>query len=124
MRNQLHPQDELSVPLRQYVDHLKQTEALPLSPSQELRLTEARQVALRRFAVQKNNTQRLADVLDWAAFGHPRMVGAAALSVCLVVGAMLMMVSQPEDAMLLGADLPLEAFVDNGFEPWHYSDQI
>ncbi|MDP8566518.1 DUF3619 family protein [Methylophilus aquaticus] len=124
MRNKRHPEDELPIPLRQYLDVKKQADTLPLSPSVELGLAKARQAALRRFAAQKNNTQRLTDILGWASFGHPRMVGAAALSVCLVVGVMLMMVSQPEDAMLLGADLPLEAFVDNGFEPWHYSDQI
>lgn len=124
MSNQHHPEDALPTPLRQYVDELKKTEALPLSSTVELRLTAARQAALRRFAVQKNNSQRLGDVLSWTAVAHPRLLGAAALSVCLVIGAMLMMVSQTEDAMLLGADLPLEAFVDNGFEPWHYSDQI
>lgn len=124
MRNERHPDDALPTPLRQYVDGLKQTEDAPVDPVIASRLNEARQAALRQYAAQKNSTQRLSDVLDWASFGHPRMLGAAALSICLAVGVMLTMVGQGDDAMLLGADLPLEAFVDNGFEPWHNADQI
>jgi hypothetical protein len=64
------------------------------------------------------------DVLSWASFGHPRMMGAVALSVCLAVGVFMVSVQHSDDAMLLSADLPVEAFVDNGFEPWHYSEHI
>jgi hypothetical protein len=123
MRNQRHPEDDLPVPLRECVDLLK-NDVQPLSAEVENRLTEARQAALRRFAESKQTSQVVGDVLSWASFGHPRMMGAAALSVCLVVGALLVSAQHNDDAMLLSADLPVEAFVDNGFEPWHYSEHI
>jgi hypothetical protein len=123
MRKQRHPEDDLPVPLRECVDLLK-NDTRPLSAEVEARLTEARQAALRQFAESKQTSQLVGDVLSWASFGHPRMLGAAALSVCLVVGMFIISAHHNDDAMLLGEDLPIEAFVDNGFEPWHYSEHI
>lgn len=123
MRKQRHPEDDLSPPLRECVDLLK-NDVRPLSAEVETRLNEARQAALRRFAETKRTSPAVGDILSWASFGHPRMMGAAALSVCLVVGVLMISAQQNDDAMLLSADLPIEAFVDNGFEPWHYSDHI
>jgi hypothetical protein len=123
MRKQRHPEDDLPVPLRECVDLLK-NDTRPLSAEVEARLTEARQAALRQFAESKQTSQLVGDVLSWASFGHPRMLGAAALSVCFVVGMFIISAHHNDDAMLLGEDLPIEAFVDNGFEPWHYSEHI
>jgi hypothetical protein len=123
MSNQRHPQDDLPLPLRECVDLLK-NDVTPLSVEVEARLTKARQDALRRFAETKQTSPMIGDILSWASFGHPRMLGAAALSVCLVVTMLLISNQHNDDALLLSADLPVEAFVDNGFEPWHYSEHI
>ncbi|KQT33223.1 DUF3619 family protein [Methylophilus sp. Leaf414] len=123
MSNQRHPEDDLPLPLRECVDLLK-NDVTPLSVEVEARLTKARQDALRRFAETKQTSPMIGDILSWASFGHPRMLGAAALSVCLVVTMLLISNQHNDDALLLGADLPVEAFVDNGFEPWHYSEHI
>lgn len=123
MSNQRHPQDDLPLPLRECVDLLK-NDVTPLSVEIEARLTKARQDALRRFAETKQTSPIIGDIMSWASFGHPRMLGAAALSVCLVVTMLLISNQHNDDALLLSADLPVEAFVDNGFEPWHYSEHI
>ncbi|WP_229008677.1 DUF3619 family protein [Methylophilus sp. Leaf408] len=123
MSNQRHPEDDLPLPLRECVDLLK-NDVTPLSVEVEARLTKARQDALRRFAETKQTSPMIGDILSWASFGHPRMLGAAALSVCLVVTVLLISNQHNDDALLLSADLPVEAFVDNGFEPWHYSEHI
>lgn len=123
MSNQRHPEDDLPLPLRECVELLK-NDVTPLSAEVEARLTKARQAALRRFAETKQTSQVMGDILSWASFGHPRMMGAAALSVCLVVGMLVISNQHTDDASLLSADLPVEAFVDNGFEPWHYSEHI
>lgn len=123
MRNQRHPEDDLPIPLRECVDLLK-NDTRPVSAEVEARLTEARQAALRQFAESKQTTQMTGDILSWVSFGHPRMLGAAAVSVFLVVGMLMISSHHNDDALLLGEDLPVEAFVDNGFEPWHYSEHI
>lgn len=123
MSNQRHPEDDLPLPLRECVDLLK-NDVTPLSVEVEARLTKARQDALRRFAETKQTSPIIGDILSWASFGHPRMLGAVALSVCLVVTMLLISNQHNDDALLLSADLPVEAFVDNGFEPWHYSEHI
>lgn len=123
MSNQRHPEDDLPLPLRECVDLLK-NDVTPLSVEVEARLTKARQDALRRFAETKQTSPMIGDILSWASFGHPRMLGAVTLSVCLVVTMLLISNQHNDDALLLSADLPVEAFVDNGFEPWHYSEHI
>lgn len=123
MSKQRHPEDDLPLPLRECVELLK-NDVQPLSAEVETRLTEARQAALRRFAETKRTSPAVGDILSWASFGHPRMMGAAALSVCLALGVLMISAQHNDDAMLLSADLPVEAFVDNGFEPWHYSEHI
>jgi len=123
MSNQRHSEDDLPLPLRECVDLLK-NDLTPLSAEVEAGLTKARQGALRRFAETKQTSQAIDDILSWASFGHTRMIGAAALSVFLVVVMLVISNQHNDDALLLSADLPVEAFVDNGFEPWHYSEHI
>ncbi|MEZ0209943.1 MAG: DUF3619 family protein [Methylophilus sp.] len=123
MSDQRHPEDDLPLPLRECVDLLKH-DVTPLSAEVEARLTKARQAALSRFAENKQTSPVMGDILSWASFGHPRMMGAAALSVCLVISLLVISAQHNDDALLLSADLPVEAFVDNGFEPWHYSEHI
>lgn len=123
MRKQRHQIDDLPVPLRKGVEWLKQDDR-PLPAEIESRLAEGRQAALKRFAQSSQAGHAWADVLSWASFGHPRMAGVAAISVFFAVGLFVLTASHNDDAMLLSDDLPVEAFVDNGFEPWQYSENI
>lgn len=122
MRNPRHMKDELPSPLSQYVARLK--EDAPLSNEVMQRLKVARQAALGQFAVKKNQHAWGADILSWVSFGYPKMFTIASCMLFLALGVMALQVQQPDDAMLLGADLPLEAFADSGFAPWQDVDQI
>lgn len=123
MRKQRLPEDDLPIPLRTGVEWLKQDDH-QLSAEVEARLAQARQAALKRFAESSQAGHAWANVLSWASFGHPRMVGMAALSVFFAVGLFVLTASHNDDAMLLSDDLPVEAFVDNGFDAWQYSENI
>lgn len=69
---------------------------------------------------QVNTDGSLASWLHWSA--HPRAMSAGLLCAALVVGLTLSQSfnqhHENSDAFLLGAELPPEAFVDRGFEPW------
>jgi hypothetical protein len=123
MRKQRHPEDDLPTPLREGVEWLKQDDR-PLPAEVEARLAEARQAALAKFAQSSQSGHAWADVLSWASFGHPKMAGMAALSVFFAVGLFVLSASNNDDAMLLSDDLPVEAFVDSGFDAWQYSENI
>jgi hypothetical protein len=123
MRKQRHPEDDLPTPLREGVEWLKQDDR-PLSAEVETRLADARQAALKRFAESSEAGPAWVDVLSWASFGHPRMAGMAALSVFFAVGLFVLSASHNDDALLLSDDLPVEAFVDSGFDAWQYSENI
>ncbi|HCU85307.1 MAG TPA: DUF3619 domain-containing protein [Methylophilus sp.] len=123
MRKQRHPEDDLPTPLREGVEWLKQDDR-PLPAEVEARLAEARQAALTQFAQSSQSGHAWADALSWASFGHPRMAGMAALSVFFAVGLFVLSASHNDDAMLLSDDLPVEAFVDSGFDAWQYSENI
>ncbi len=115
MRKQRLPEDDLPIPLREGVEWLKQDDR-PLPAEFEAKLVQARQAALKRFAESSQASHAWSNVLSWAFFGHPRMAGMAALSVCFAVGLFILSASHNDDAMLLSDDLPVEAFVDNGFD--------
>jgi hypothetical protein len=123
MRKQRHLEDDLPTPLREGVEWLKQDDR-PLSAEVETRLADARLAALKRFAESSEAGPAWADVLSWASFGHPRMAGMAALSVFFAVGLFVLSASHNDDALLLSDDLPVEAFVDSGFDAWQYSENI
>lgn len=123
MRKQRHPEDDLPTPLREGVEWLKQDDR-PLPAEVEARLAEARQAALTQFAKSSQSGHAWADALSWASFGHPRVAGMAALSVFFAVGLFVLSASHNDDAMLLSDDLPVEAFVDSGFDAWQYSENI
>lgn len=112
--------EALPSPLQEAVIALKQ-DRQPLAQDVENKLFQARQQALKVFAERKSQTQTYGPVLSWAMFMHPRMVGAGVLSICMLFGIGLFHVQQQNtavDTLLLSADLPPAAFVDNGFEPW------
>lgn len=89
------------------------------------RLEQSRNLAVAAHAKrtaghQVNADGSLSGWFSWAQ--HPRMMSAGLLSVALLVGLMLTQhytyENEQGDAFLLGAELPPEAFVDRGFEPW------
>lgn len=112
--------EALPSPLQEAVNALKQ-HTPTLTHEVEDGLYRARQQALKVFAERKHQTQSFGSVLSWAMFVHPRMVSAGVLSICMLFGIGLFHIQQQNtavDTLLLSADLPPEAFVDNGFEPW------
>jgi hypothetical protein len=123
MRKQRLLEDDLPIPLREGVEWLKQDDSR-LPAEVETRLAQARQAALKRFEESSEAGYAWSNVLSWASFGHPRMAGMAALSVFFAVGLFVLTASHNDDAMLLSDDLPVEAFVDNGFDAWQYSENI
>lgn len=118
-----HPQDDLPGPLRQGVEWLKHDDS-PLPAGVEARLAQARHAALARVEAAARPGHAWTHVLSWASFGHPRMAGMAALSVFFALGLFILTASQNDDAMLLSDDLPVEAFIDSGFDAWQYSENI
>lgn len=123
MRIQRHTDDDLPTPLREGLQALKQDDR-PLSLEVQDRLVKARQAALEQHAVAHRGRSVWSDVLSWAAWGHPRVAGMAAFSIFFAVGLMFISNSQNDDALLLSDDMPVEAFVDNGFPAWQYSEDI
>jgi hypothetical protein len=123
MRIQRHVDDDLPTPLREGVQALKQDDR-PLSAAVQDRLAKARQAALAQHAAVHQARSGWSDVLSWASWGHPRVAGMAAFSIFFVVGLMFISNSQNDDALLLSDDMPVEAFVDNGFAAWQYSEDI
>ena len=123
MRKQRLLEDDLPIPLREGVEWLKQDDRR-LPAEVETRLAQARQTALKRFEESSQSGYAWSNVLSLASFGHPRMAGMAALSVFFAVGLFVLTASHNDDAMLLSDDLPVEAFVDNGFDAWQYSENI
>lgn len=123
MRKQRLPEDELPIPLRDVVEGLKNHER-PLPSHVEVGLLKARQAAIKRFAESSQASHVWSDTLTLASFGHPRMAGMVALSVLFALALFVMTASHNDDALLLSDDLPVEAFVDNGFDAWHYSENI
>jgi hypothetical protein len=60
----------------------------------------------------------LSSISAWAE--HHRMVSTGVLLAAIIAGFVVMqsLNKEPSDAFLLSADLPPEAFVDRGFEPY------
>jgi Protein of unknown function (DUF3619) len=89
------------------------------------RLEDSRNLALaahtsKTTGQQVNSDGSLSSWFSWSQ--HPRLMSAGLLSVALLVGLMVThnynRQIEQGDAFLLGAELPPEAFVDRGFEPW------
>lgn len=89
------------------------------------RLEDGRMLAVQRHANQSaghdvNQNGTLRHWLSWTE--HPRLISMGVLCAVLVVGLTLThhlsQQNENSDAFLLGAELPPEAFVDRGFEPW------
>ncbi|MDF0377984.1 DUF3619 family protein [Methylophilus sp. YYY-1] len=123
MRIQRHVDDDLPTPLREGVQALKQDDR-PLSAAVQDRLAKARQAALAQHAAAHQARSGWSDVLSSASWGHPRVAGMAVFSIFFAVGLMFISNSQNDDALLLSDDMPVEAFVDNGFAAWQYSEDI
>jgi len=114
-------QDELPIALRQGLADLKQdNQPLPVAVVQ--RLQQARQAAVAQVAQSAQSQVTPGWTLAWVA--PPRAAGMLALSLCVVLGMILLAPGHNDDALLLSDDLPVEAFVDNGFDAWKYSENI
>jgi Protein of unknown function (DUF3619) len=68
--------------------------------------------------VSVNRDGALSSISAWAE--HHRMVSTGMLLAAIIAGFVVMqsLNKEPSDAFLLSADLPPEAFVDRGFEPY------
>lgn len=68
--------------------------------------------------VNVNRDGTLSTISAWA--DHHRIASSGMLLAAIIAGFVVMqsLNKEPSDAFLLGADLPPEAFVDRGFEPY------
>jgi hypothetical protein len=68
--------------------------------------------------VSVNRDGTLSSISSWA--DHHRIASTGLLLAAIIAGFVVMqsLNKEPSDAFLLGADLPPEAFVDRGFEPF------
>ncbi len=121
MRTPDDQQEALPAALRQGLADLKQdNQPLPLAVEQ--RLQQARQAAVARIKSPASGVSLQGWTL--ALVGHPRAAGMLALSLFLMVGMVYFSPAHNDDALLLSDDMPVEAFVDNAFDAWKYSENI
>lgn len=126
----MNPIQDNTAPLPTETEQGKAIASLLDSRAQQLsmptlkRLEDSRMLAVQRHAhrdghdVNQNGTLR--HWLSWSE--HPKLISMGVLCAALVVGLTLThhlsQQNENSDAFLLGAELPPEAFVDRGFEPW------
>jgi hypothetical protein len=127
----MNPIQDNTAPLPTEAEQGKAIAGLLDSRAQQLsmrtlkRLEDSRILAVQRHAnlngghdINKNGTLR--HWLSWSQ--HPRLISMGVLCAALIVGLTLThhlsQQNENSDAFLLGAELPPEAFVDRGFEPW------
>jgi hypothetical protein len=99
-----------------------------LSMTTLTRLEQSRALAVSRYQARASGQVNTDGTLSgWLASGapawlNPRLLGTALLCLMLVLGFAIMQNKNQQvensDAFLLSAELPPEAFVDRGFEPW------
>lgn len=127
----MNPIQDNTTQLTAEEEHAKAITGLLDSHAQQLsmrtlkRLEDSRMLAVQRHANQSagydvNQNGTLRHWLSWTE--HPRLISMGVLCAALVVGLTmthhLSQQNENSDAFLLGAELPPEAFVDRGFEPW------
>lgn len=127
----MNPIQDNTAPLPTEVEQGKAIAGLLDSRAQQLsmrtlkRLEDSRMLAVQRHANQSaghdiNQNGTLRHWLSWSQ--HPRLISMGVLCAALIVGLTLThhlsQQNENSDAFLLGAELPPEAFVDRGFEPW------
>jgi hypothetical protein len=127
----MNPIQDNTAPLPTEAEQGKAIAGLLDSRAQQLsmrtlkRLEDSRILAVQRHAnlngghdINQNGTLR--HWLSWSQ--HPRLISMGVLCAALIVGLTLThhlsQQNENSDAFLLGAELPPEAFVDRGFEPW------
>lgn len=127
----MNPIQDNTTQLTAEEEHAKAITGLLDSHAQQLsmrtlkRLEDSRMLAVQRHANQSagydvNQNGTLRHWLSWTE--HPRLISMGVLCAALIVGLTLThhlsQQNENSDAFLLGAELPPEAFVDRGFEPW------
>jgi hypothetical protein len=127
----MNPIQDNTAPLPTELEQGKAIAGLLDSRAQQLsmrtlkRLEDSRRLAVQHHAnynagheINQNGTLR--HWLSWSQ--HPRLISMGVLCAALIVGLTLThhlsQQNENSDAFLLGAELPPEAFVDRGFEPW------
>lgn len=127
----MNPIQDNTAPLPTEAEQGKAIAGLLDSRAQQLsmrtlkRLEDSRILAVQRHAnlngghdINQNGTLR--HWLSWSQ--HLRLISMGVLCAALIVGLTLThhlsQQNENSDAFLLGAELPPEAFVDRGFEPW------
>lgn len=113
------PTEELPASLKYYV-HVLKTEVPPLPESARLHLQSARKAALARHASQIQATAWMGPLAGALTLVHPlRTFSLISVFASIILIAVLWAGrASTEDAQMLGDDFPIDAFVDNGFEPW------
>jgi Protein of unknown function (DUF3619) len=103
-----------------YIASLLDEHAQKLSMRQLKQLEDARNNAVNVHANAGINVNRDGSLTGWMSDNRLAMVGMLLGGVLIAMLAMqaLNRNHEPSDAFLLSADLPPEAFVDRGFEPW------
>lgn len=111
--------EALPTTLKHYV-HVLKTEVPPLPESARLRLQSARAAALAKHASQLQATAWMGPLASVLTLVHPlRTLSWVSVGVFVLLIAVLWAGrASTEDALMLGDDFPIDAFVDNGFEPW------
>lgn len=122
MDNQVLPGNDIDAQAKQ-IAGLLDAHAKRLSMRMLKQLENGRERAVKAhaqqiFGVSVNRDGTLSNISAWAE--HHRIVGTGMLLAAIIAGFVVMqsLNKEPSDAFLLSADLPPEAFVDRGFEPF------
>lgn len=103
-----------------YIAGLLDNHAQNLSMRQLKQLEDARNNAVSAHANAGVSVNRDGSLNSWVGSNRLTMVGMLLGGILIAMLAMQVFNRnhEPSDAFLLSADLPPEAFVDRGFEPW------
>ncbi len=107
------------------ITDLLDSHAQKLSMRTLKRLEDSRLLAVQRHAslLSGHDINQNGTLNHWFSWSHhPKLISVGVLCAALVVGLTLTQhlsqQNENSDAFLLGSELPPEAFVDRGFEPW------
>jgi hypothetical protein len=122
---QTNPEIDQAKAVAQLLDqHAQRLSMRTLKRLEDARISAVSAHAAKIAGHQVNRDGTLSHWFSWTE--HPRIVGASLVCAALVIGLTITIhninMNENSDAFLLGAELPPEAFVDRGFEPWLNAD--
>jgi Protein of unknown function (DUF3619) len=124
MKNKTNLSENLPAPIQGYVETLRQSNPA-LSPEVERGLLVGRAAALKHAQARANRASLLSGRVGVLVYAHPGIAGVLVFAMLLSLLLMFTAAMQnDEDALLLGDDMPIEAFVDNGFDGWSSGDKL